>query len=37
MTTRYAHLAPSHKFAAVDRLAEHRRMQELGETTQTAV
>jgi site-specific recombinase XerD len=37
MTTRYAHLAPSHKLAAVDRLAEHRRMQELGETTQTAV
>jgi integrase len=28
MTTRYAHLAPSHKLAAVDRLAEHRKLQE---------
>jgi site-specific recombinase XerD len=37
MTTRYAHLAPSHKLAAVDRLAEYRRMQELGETTQVAL
>jgi site-specific recombinase XerD len=37
MTTRYAHLAPSHKLAAVDRLAEHRRMQELGESNQAAI
>ena len=37
MTTRYAHLAPSHKLAAVDRLAEHRRMQEFGETNQAAI
>jgi site-specific recombinase XerD len=36
MTTRYAHLAPSHKLAAVDRLAEHRRMQELDEPAQAA-
>jgi site-specific recombinase XerD len=28
MTVRYAHLAPAHKLAAVDRLAEHRREQE---------
>ena len=25
MTTRYAHLAPAHKLAAVDRLAEYRK------------
>ena len=29
MTARYAHLAPAHKLAAVDRLAEYRRTQEL--------
>ncbi len=28
MTTRYAHLAPAHKLAAVDRLAEHRKAEE---------
>jgi hypothetical protein len=28
MTTRYAHLAPAHKLAAVDRLAEYRKEQE---------
>ena len=28
MTTRYAHLAPAHKLAAVDRLAEYRMQQE---------
>jgi len=28
MTVRYAHLAPAHKLAAVDRLAEYRREQE---------
>jgi integrase len=30
MTVRYAHLAPAHKLAAVDRLAEYRREQEMG-------
>jgi integrase len=29
MTVRYAHLAPAHKLAAVDRLAEYRREQEM--------
>jgi site-specific recombinase XerD len=29
MTVRYAHLAPAHKLAAVDRLAQHRREQEM--------
>jgi site-specific recombinase XerD len=28
MTVRYAHLAPAHKLAAVDRLAENRKEQE---------
>jgi integrase len=28
MTVRYAHLAPAHKLAAVDRLAEYRKEQE---------
>jgi site-specific recombinase XerD len=31
MTTRYAHLAPALKLAAVDRLAEHRKAQEAAE------
>ena len=31
MTTRYAHLAPAHKLAAVDRLAEYRKEQEKAE------
>jgi hypothetical protein len=31
MTVRYAHLAPAHKLAAVDRLAEYRREQEKAE------
>lgn len=37
MTTRYAHLAPSHKLAAVDRLAEHRKTQELAEAIKNSV
>jgi site-specific recombinase XerC len=28
MTVRYAHLAPAHKLAAVDKLAKYRREQE---------
>jgi integrase len=32
MTIRYAHLAPAHRLAAVDRLAEYRREQERLET-----
>jgi site-specific recombinase XerD len=33
MTVRYAHLAPAHKLAAVDRLAEYRREQEKAKPT----
>ena len=33
MTVRYAHLAPAHKLAAVDRLAEYRREQEKAAST----
>jgi site-specific recombinase XerD len=33
MTTRYAHLAPAHKLAAVDRLAEYRKQQEGAEVS----
>jgi hypothetical protein len=29
MTVRYAHLAPAHKLADVDRLAEYRKEQEM--------
>jgi hypothetical protein len=36
VTTRYAHLAPAHKLAAVDRLAEYRMEQEKGEARRTA-
>lgn len=32
MTVRYAHLAPAHKLAAVDRLAQHRREQEMAKS-----
>ena len=35
MTVRYAHLAPAHKLAAVDRLAEYRREQEMVRRPQT--
>ena len=35
MTTRYAHLAPAHKLAAVDRLAEYRKEQEKVEAMRT--
>ena len=35
MTTRYAHLAPAHKLAAVDRLAEYRIEQEKAEARET--
>ena len=35
MTTRYAHLAPAHKLAAVDRLAEYRMEQEKTEAKRT--
>ena len=35
MTVRYAHLAPAHKLAAVDRLAEYRREQEKAERSKT--
>jgi integrase len=35
MTTRYAHLAPAHKLAAVDRLAEYRKEQEKAEARET--
>lgn len=35
MTVRYAHLAPAHKLAAVDRLAEYRREQEKAKRQQT--
>jgi integrase len=35
MTTRYAHLAPAHKLAAVDRLTEYRREQEKAESSAT--
>jgi len=40
MTTRYAHLAPAHKLAAVDRLAEYRKEQErveMNESSRTAL
>jgi hypothetical protein len=36
MTTRYAHLAPAHKLAAVDRLAEYRKEQEKAEAKKTS-
>ncbi|MEO8725835.1 MAG: tyrosine-type recombinase/integrase [Acidobacteriaceae bacterium] len=36
MTTRYAHLAPAHKIAAVDKLAEYRKQQESVETSAIA-
>jgi site-specific recombinase XerD len=36
MTVRYAHLAPAHKLAAVDRLAEYRQEQEKAESQRTA-
>jgi integrase len=35
MTVRYAHLAPAHKLAAVDKLAEYRLKQEKAEGTET--
>ena len=35
MTVRYAHLAPAHKLAAVDKLAEYRREQEKAERSMT--
>jgi site-specific recombinase XerD len=35
MTVRYAHLAPAHKLAAVDKLAEYRLKQEKAESTET--
>ena len=35
MTVRYAHLAPAHKLAAVDKLAKYRREQEKAERTKT--
>jgi integrase len=35
MTVRYAHLAPAHKLAAVDKLAEYRREQEKTERSKT--
>jgi len=36
MTVRYAHLAPAHKLAAVDRLAEYRQEQEKAEAQRTS-
>jgi integrase len=36
MTTRYAHLAPAHKLAAVDRLAEYRKEQEKVESRESS-
>jgi site-specific recombinase XerD len=33
MTVRYAHLAPAHKLAAVDKLAKYRREQEKAAST----
>src|ERR1035437_7521043 len=36
MTVRYAHLAPAHKLAAVDRLAEYRQEQEKAEAQRAA-
>jgi site-specific recombinase XerD len=35
MTMRYAHLAPAHKLAAVDRLARYRKEQEKAEAKKT--
>jgi len=35
ITVRYAHLAPAHKLAAVDNLAEYRREQEKAECSVT--
>jgi integrase len=35
MTVRYAHLAPAHKLAAVDKLAEYRREQEKADRSKT--
>jgi site-specific recombinase XerD len=35
MTVRYAHLAPAHKLAAVDKLAKYRREQEKAERSKT--
>jgi site-specific recombinase XerD len=37
MTVRYAHLAPAHKLAAVDRLAEYRQEQENAESHKRGV
>jgi integrase len=37
MTVRYAHLAPAHKLAAVDRLAEYRREQEKAKHRETTI
>jgi site-specific recombinase XerD len=37
MTVRYAHLAPAHKLAAVDRLAEYRREQEKSKSPVTTI
>jgi integrase len=37
MTVRYAHLAPAHKLAAVDRLAEYRREQEMAKRPVTTI
>jgi site-specific recombinase XerD len=37
MTVRYAHLAPAHKLAAVDRLAEYRREQEKAKCPVTTI
>jgi site-specific recombinase XerD len=37
MTVRYAHLAPAHKLAAVDRLAEYRQEQENAESQKRGV
>jgi len=37
MTVRYAHLAPAHKLAAVDRLTEYRLEQEQAESRQKSL
>jgi site-specific recombinase XerD len=36
MTTRYAHLAPAHKLAALDKLAEYRKEQEKAESRESS-
>ena len=36
MTMRYAHLAPAHKIAAVDRLVKYRKEQEKAEAKKTS-